>query len=291
MDVTPSSAEQPVSDLLGLQEAADRLGVHYMTAYRYVRTGRLRATRIGAQWWVDPRDLEAVGVGAAVAGQARTVTRKTSRATAVRRLEDRLVAGDEPGAWTIVESRLGSGSDAVEILLDGLGQAMRSVGHGWETGDYTVDDEHRASGVASRVVARLGATFTTRGPKRGSVILGTPPNELHGLPTAMAANVLRGQGFDVIDLGANVPVDAFGSAVAKTPRALAVAVAVTVGNHDRAVRAIVRAVHKVSPGLSVFVGGAGIIGEEHAARLGAAWTGRDARSLGEAIEGVDSAAR
>jgi MerR family transcriptional regulator, light-induced transcriptional regulator len=291
MASTPAFSERPVSGLLGLQEAADRLGVHYMTAYRYVRTGRLRATRIGAQWWIDPRDLKTVGAGAAVAGQTRTATKKASRATAVRRLEGRLVAGDEPGAWTIVESRLGSGSDAEEILLDGLGQAMRSVGEGWESGDYTVDDEHRASGVASRVVARLGASFTTRGPKRGSVILGTPPNELHGLPTAMAANVLRGHGFDVIDLGANVPDDAFGNAVVKTPRALAVAVGVTAGNHDRAVRAIVRAVDRVSPGLSVFVGGAGITGEEHAARLGAAWSGRDARSLGEAIEGLDGAGR
>ena len=181
-------------------------------------------------------------------GAPRTATRKASRATAVRRLEDRLVAGDEPGAWTIVESRLGSGSDPDEVLLDGLGQAMRSVGEGWEAGDYTVDDEHRASGVASRVVARLGARFTTRGPKRGSVILGTPPHEMHGLPTAMAANVLRGRGFDVVDLGADVPEDAFGNAVTKTPRAVAVAVGVTTGNHDRAVRAIVRAVHEVSPG-------------------------------------------
>ena len=47
--------------LLGLQEAADRLGVHYMTAYRYVRTGRLPATRIGSQWWVDPGDLKEAG--------------------------------------------------------------------------------------------------------------------------------------------------------------------------------------------------------------------------------------
>jgi len=291
MAATPGFSERPASGLLGLQEAADQLGVHYMTAYRYVRTGRLPAKRIGAQWWVDPLDLKAVGVGTAVAGQARAATRRASRATAVRRLEDRLVAGDEPGAWTIVESRLGSGSDAEEILLDGLALAMRSVGKGWEAGDYSIDDEHRASGVASRVVARLGASFTTRGPKRGSVVLGTPPHELHGLPTAMAANVLRGHGFDVIDLGANVPADAFGNAVAKTPRPLAVAVGVTAGNHDRAVRAIVRAVHKVSPGLSVFVGGAGITGEDHAARLGAAWSGGDARSLGRAIEAVDRAAR
>jgi MerR family transcriptional regulator, light-induced transcriptional regulator len=288
---TPALSERPASGLLGLQEAADRLGVHYMTAYRYVRTGRLRATRIGAQWWVDPRDLEAVGVGAVVAGQSRAATRTTSRANAVRRLEDRLVAGDEPGAWTIVESRLGSGSNAEEILLDGLGLAMRSVGEGWEAGDYSVDDEHRATGVASRVVARLGASFTRRGPKRGSVILGTPPHELHGLPTAMAANVLRGHGFDVVDLGANVPEDAFGKAVAKTARPLAVAVGVTAGNHDRAVRAIVRAVRKVSPGVPVLVGGAGIKGEGHAARLGVAWSGRDARSLGRAIERVDTVAR
>ena len=134
----------------------------------------------------------------------------------MRRLEDRLVAGDEPGAWTIVESRLGAGGDPDEILMDELGQAMRSVGAGWEAGTYTVDDEHRASGVASRLVARLGARFTTRGPKRGSVVLGTPPKELHGLTTAMAANVtLRGAGYEVVDLGADVPADTFGSAVSK----------------------------------------------------------------------------
>jgi MerR family transcriptional regulator, light-induced transcriptional regulator len=291
MASAPTDSAHASAALLGLQEAADRLGVHYMTAYRYVRTGRLPATRIGTQWWVDPRDLQAARTGTPVAGRSRTQTRKASRASAARRLEDRLVAGDEPGAWRIVEGRLGSGSDPDDVLLDALGEAMRSVGEGWESGDYTVDDEHRASGVATRVVARLGASFTKRGPKRGSVILGTPPHELHGLPTAMAANVLRGRGFDVVDLGADVPEAAFGSAVAKVARPLAVAVAVTTGNHDRAVRAIVRAIDKASPGLPVLVGGAAIEGEEHAHRLGAAYSGGDARRLGEVIEGLDLATR
>jgi excisionase family DNA binding protein len=291
MERAPVHSDSSTAALLGLQEAADQLGVHYMTAYRYVRTGRLPATRIGSQWWVDPRDLPAAAAGSPVAGRPRTETRRASRATAARRLEDRLVAGDEPGAWTIVEGRLGSGSDPDEVLLDGLGEAMRSVGHGWEAGDYTVDDEHRAAGVATRVIARLGARFTARGPKHGSVILGTPPHELHGLPTAMAANVLRSRGYEVVDLGADVPEAAFGSAVTKVQRPLAVAVAVTAGNHDRAVRAIVRAVHEVSPGLPVLVGGAAIAGEEHAARLGAGWSGGDARRLGEMIDELDRAAR
>jgi len=291
MASAPVPPEHSAAGLLGLQEAADQLGVHYMTAYRYVRTGRLPATQIGAQWWVDPGDLPAAAAGSPVAGRPRTETRRASRTTAARRLEDRLVAGDEPGAWTIVEGRLVSGSDQEEILLDGLGEAMRSVGLGWRAGHYTVDDEHRATGVATRVVARLGPRFSARGPKRGSVILGTPPHELHGLPTAMAANVLRRRGFDVVDLGADVPEGAFASAVTKVQRPLAVGVAVTAGNHDRAVRAIVRAVHDVSPGLPVLVGGAAIAGEEHAARLGAGWSGVDARQLGEMIDELDHAAR
>jgi excisionase family DNA binding protein len=279
------------SGLLSLHEAAERLGVHYMTAYRYVRTGRLPATQVGAQWWVDPRDLAGAREGAAVAGRPRAQTRRSTRVAAARHLESRLVAGDEAGAWAIVEARLGSGTNPDNVLLDELALAMRSVGDGWEAGDYTVDDEHRASGVATRVVSRLGARFTRRGPKRRSVILGTPPHELHGLPTAMAANVLRGRGYDVADLGADVPADAFGAAVTKTARPLAVAVAVTAGNHDRSVRAIVRSVEKASPGLPVLVGGAGIAGEQHAARLGARWSGGDARQLGEVIEELDRRAR
>jgi excisionase family DNA binding protein len=35
-----------------LREAAKRLNVHYMTAYRYVRTGRLTAHREGGQYQV-----------------------------------------------------------------------------------------------------------------------------------------------------------------------------------------------------------------------------------------------
>ena len=37
---------------LTLLQVADKLGVHYMTVYRYVRTGRLPATRVGGIWQV-----------------------------------------------------------------------------------------------------------------------------------------------------------------------------------------------------------------------------------------------
>ena len=43
---------------LSLQEVADRLGVHYMTAYKYVRMGKLHAEKQGASWVVLEEDLE-----------------------------------------------------------------------------------------------------------------------------------------------------------------------------------------------------------------------------------------
>ncbi|HCN09685.1 MAG TPA: DNA-binding protein, partial [Lentisphaeria bacterium] len=45
------------SDRLSLREAADELGLHYMTVYRYVRTGLLPATMDGGMWRVTVADL------------------------------------------------------------------------------------------------------------------------------------------------------------------------------------------------------------------------------------------
>ncbi|HLU43332.1 MAG TPA: helix-turn-helix domain-containing protein, partial [Microthrixaceae bacterium] len=46
-------------ETLNLKQVAQRLGVHYMTAYRYVRTGRLPARREGNVWLVEGADLAA----------------------------------------------------------------------------------------------------------------------------------------------------------------------------------------------------------------------------------------
>src|SRR5690348_3146829 len=99
---------------LSIHEAADRLGVHYMTAYRYIRSGRLPAQHRGGAWAVRASDVDAVlsGVtgGAAAPGRGR-VNWAGQRA----RLLDRLVEGDEQGAWTVVEHALSGGAEPADI--------------------------------------------------------------------------------------------------------------------------------------------------------------------------------
>ena len=49
--------------VLSLQEVADELGVHYMTAYRYVRTGLLVGQKVRNGWQVTEAELERFRAG------------------------------------------------------------------------------------------------------------------------------------------------------------------------------------------------------------------------------------
>ncbi|HLH28750.1 MAG TPA: B12-binding domain-containing protein, partial [Acidimicrobiales bacterium] len=115
------------------------MGVHYMTIYRYIRTGRLPARKVGGEWQVDAAEVDRLRPGPAPrkpGGGHRWVP---------ARLEQRLLAGDEPGAWAVVESALTAGAEPSDVHLHLLAPALRSIGEGWRRGELDVADEHRAS--------------------------------------------------------------------------------------------------------------------------------------------------
>lgn len=265
---------------LNLHEVAERLGVHYMTVYRYVRTGRLPAERDGAQWAVEVADVEAF--------RAPPVGRPAGgRTTSPGELAARLVAGDEAGAWAIVEAAMASGVEPGRVHLELLGPAMRTVGDGWQAGTLSVADEHRATAVAQRLIGRLGPRFARRGRKRGTVVVGAPPGEEHGLPSAMAADLLRGAGYEVLDLGADAPAASFAETAAGANRLVAIVAGATTPGRDASLRAVLRAVRGAGIEVPVLVGGAAIDGEEHARRLGAdGWSGPDGAALVAAVDAL-----
>lgn len=270
-----------VSDIddLTLNEVAGVLGVHYMTVYRYVRTGRLPASRSGAQWRVASRDV----VELQSARQATPLRRPAGSGPMSDRvrlgLQQRLKAGDEDGVWNVVQAMLIAGSGPEEILLDVVVPVMVALGDEWATGQASVGEEHRASQVVTRVLGRLGPQFRRRGRRRGAVVVGAPAGERHAIPVAIMADMARGAGWDVVELGADVPATMFAEAASLATRPVAVAVGLTIDGGDDTVRQIVAEVGKSARHVPVVVGGAGVRGAAHARDLGAArWTGTDARS-------------
>lgn len=253
--------------LITLQEAADELGVHYMTAYRYVRTGRLHAVKDGAEWRVDPADLGSLQVGRRTTAPTRTAN--GSRWTPdPGRLAGRLVDGDEPGSWQLLEDALTGGASPEAVYTDLLVPAMAQVGERWATGTVTVAEEHTATVTVQRLTGRLGPRFRRPGRKRGTIVLGAAPGDQHGLAVGLLADPLRGRGFRVTDLGADVPIEAWLDAARAAERLRAVGISVVAAGLDAVVAGTVAALHEAVDA-PVILGGAALRDADHAKALGA----------------------
>lgn len=267
-------------DLIGLPEAAEILGVHYMTAYRYVRTGRLPATSVGGVWQIDPDDVLAA-VGAA------PVPRRVqggSRSKAATRLERRLVQGDSGGAFAVCEEAIASWATPEDVYVDMVVPAMRSIGDRWHDGEISVAVEHRATTAVVGVMGRLGPRFSRSGRKRGTMVIGAPAGERHSIPVTLVADMLRAERFDVVDLGGDTPTESFVEAARAADRLVAVAIGVTTFGNGPAVAAAVHALHAAVPGSPVIVGGAAVPTRAAATRAGAdQWSGTDGRRLVELV--------
>ena len=257
--------------MLSLQEAADRLGVHYMTAYRYVRLGQLPAEQRAGRWWVLPADTERFAAGAPADRPRSSRVRQWSVTN--RRLLTRMLAGDGAACWSIVEQALVRGATATDVYLEALSPVLRRVGEQWERGSISIGQEHRASSIALRISGRLGAHFSHRGRvMSGTVLIGGAPGDPHQLPLAMVVDVLRHQGIRVLDLGANVPVDAFFEAARAVPDLRAVGISMSHDDASEATAEVIAGLHHDATDLFVVAGGPALKGRGAARDLGAdAW--------------------
>jgi excisionase family DNA binding protein len=281
---------------LTLQQAADRLGVHYMTVYRYVRTGRLAGRRERGEWRVPASDVDALadrpGTNGASA-QGRGKTRGGGRGNPrwsehAERLRTRLVSGDEAGAWQVLERVLVGGADPAQIYVRVLAPAMRRIGELWSSGELTVEDEHRATAVAGRLIGRLGPRFARPGRHRGTVVLGAAPGDTHALPTAMLADVARGARYAVVDLGGSTPFESFVSAASEADSLVAVGVSASTADSLETARSVLGDLRAVLPEVPLLLGGPAVKDEAAAREAGAdAWASdaTDAVRVIEAISG------
>jgi methanogenic corrinoid protein MtbC1 len=202
-----------------------------------------------------------------------------------------MVAGDEAGAWKVVDAVLAGGAAPEDALVDVIAQALRRIGDDWAEGTASVADEHRASAVALRLIGRLGPRFARPGRKRGTVIVGVVEGDDHGIPSAILADVLRGAGYEVLDTGANTPAASFVESALTADRLLAVVIGATTAKRDAAIRRTVKLLRGSDIAAPVLVGGAAV-DDDRARRLGAdGWTGRDSRQALTAIEALQAGRR
>jgi excisionase family DNA binding protein len=194
----------PSDDHVDLQTAADELGVHYQTAYRWVRSGRLDARVVGGRYQV-PRSALAAVESARLTPQAPRPPSARRLASAAERAHAALVDGDEATARQLIVGLVEDGASIVEVIQLVIVPPLVRIGADWHAGKLTIWVEHRASAIVERILGGLAPN--PRGRRRGSVMVAAVSGDFHSLPTAMAAVALRDDNWSVEHLGANMPPD------------------------------------------------------------------------------------
>jgi excisionase family DNA binding protein len=186
-----------------LRDAAEVLGVHYQTAYAWVRQGVLPARKTGRGYEVSESDVSALAARRASGTAPRSHIRVRDWDAQADRLHAAVMAGDETLARHVFD-RLARGVPLSELCERVIAPALRRVGDGWAAGQVSIAAEHRASAICERLIA--ARAHQPQGRPRGVAVVTTLPGERHGLPALMATACLREDRWLVHHLAADLPV-------------------------------------------------------------------------------------
>jgi len=135
------------------------------------------------------------------------------------------LAFNEPEAELAMAKALAIATPEI-VCMQVLQKGLAELGRGWYAGTVSVQQEHFASALAAR---RLNALFAVApvASRPGRLLAACPPGEDHDLALLMLAFILRWRGWEVIYLGADVPLDRLDSTLRVTAPHLVLSVAQT----------------------------------------------------------------
>ncbi len=233
-----------------LRDAAEALGVHYQTAYGWVREGTLRARKTPRGYEVSENDVRDLLARRAAGAEPSSQVQVRDWAAQAGRLHAALVAGDEARARRDF-ARLAAGVPLFELCDHVIAPALRRVGTDWAAGELSIAAEHRATAICDRLIA--AHVRQPQGRPRGVAVTTTPPGERHALPAMMAAACLREDHWQVHDLAADLPAAELIGLAAETGASLIVLSSATAGGGRLAGREATQ-IREALPGARVLTG-------------------------------------
>lgn len=139
------------------------------------------------------------------------MTRTDALTRGLADFEHALAARDVVAAVDVVEELLDDGADAVTVALDIIAAAQRRVGERWLRGEWSVAQEHAATGISASALEAIARRVSRKAAPRGRIVLACAEREWHTLPALLVATGLREHGWDVTCLGASTPADRLAS--------------------------------------------------------------------------------
>jgi 5-methyltetrahydrofolate--homocysteine methyltransferase len=125
-------------------------------------------------------------------------------------LYNAVVDGDAQAAAAETRRALEAGLPPEVILRERLIPAMGQVGRLYEEGEYFLPEMLAAAQAMKAGLAPLRPLLAERDVEPvGRVVVGTVQGDLHDIGKNLVAMMLEGAGFEIVDLGADVPAGRF----------------------------------------------------------------------------------
>lgn len=130
--------------------------------------------------------------------------------TQLQAIYDAILDGDRKATPVAVRAALDANLDPAQVLSEGMIAAMKEVGQRFETGDYFVPEMLVSARAMQAGLAVLKPVLLKNNVKAvGKVAIGTVKGDLHDIGKNLVAMMLEGSGFEVLDLGVDVPAEKF----------------------------------------------------------------------------------
>ncbi|OGO61745.1 MAG: methyltransferase [Chloroflexi bacterium RBG_19FT_COMBO_49_13] len=131
-------------------------------------------------------------------------------------ISNAVVEGQINDISSLTITALNSGLTAKDVLDKGLLPGMEIIGIGFKRGDRFIPEVLISATTMQIALDILKPLLAIAGEKMaGKVIIGTVKGDVHDIGKKLVGMMLEGAGFEVIDLGKDVPMDKFVDAVKK----------------------------------------------------------------------------
>jgi corrinoid protein of di/trimethylamine methyltransferase len=131
------------------------------------------------------------------------------------RLAEAVISGDEETARKVSEEIIKSGVDPLEVIEKHLSPAMRRVGEKFEKGEYFLTNLMLSAEAMKAATGILTADLDKeargrlKGETKGVVVIGTVAGDIHDVGKNILSLLLQVNGFEVHDLGKDLPSMSF----------------------------------------------------------------------------------
>lgn len=121
-----------------------------------------------------------------------------------------IVMGDKKKAEEIAKKGLSEGIDPIELLSKGFIPGINEVGDRFGCGKLFLPDLILAANAMESVTEICSsATSQEKIEKKGKIVVGTVEGDIHDIGKAIVVSLLQANGFEVYDLGRDVPTQKF----------------------------------------------------------------------------------